>query len=293
MTCSTLEPTFDAQADRLLASGLQSDKASLILRLRAVGEVRLADYAEFFRDGQRYRVGTTLEMVWRLYEFDRRLRSLCFESVEGIEVHTRTQLAYCFADSHDSFAYLDEANFPSFVNDKGDFVRWRQSVNKQISRIPELGILRGERPMPPIQSLVEFMDFGTVLSFFRGVGRDTRESVAHTIGQPDAVVLSWLQSLRQLRNFCAHYHRIWNRRFERNGVKIPRRRKFPQWHSPAFPSNRQVGILLTICRYWLDRIHPGNDWTERVLALFDAYPEAPPAAMGFPANWRRHPLWTS
>ena len=108
-----------------------------------VGEARLADYAEFFRDGERYRAGTTLEMVWRLYEFDRRLRSLCFEAIEGIEVHTRTQLAYCFADYHDSLAYLDDSNFPSFVKDKGDFERWRQNVNRQISRAHELGILAG------------------------------------------------------------------------------------------------------------------------------------------------------
>ncbi len=258
MTRSTLKPTFDDQADRLLASGLQSDRTALIQRLRVIGEVRLADYAEFFRDGGRYRVGTTLEMVWRLYEFDRRLRSLCFEAIEGIEVYTRAQLAYCFADRHDSFAYLNESNFPSFVKDKGDFERWQQSVNKQMGRARELGILHGERSVPPIQSLVEFMDFGTVLSFFRGVGRDMHEPVAHTVGQPDAVILSWLQSLRQLRNLCAHHHRIWNRRFERNGVKIPRRRKSPEWHSPAFPDNRRLAILLTICRYWLNRIHPGN-----------------------------------
>ena len=56
------------------------------------------------------------------------------------------------------------------------------------------------------------------------------------------------------------------------------------------PNNR-MGILLTICRYWLDRIHPGNDWTQRVLTLFDSYPEIPSAAMGFPENWRKHPLW--
>ena len=168
MACSTLTPALDDQTDRLLASGLQSDRTALVQRLRVVGEARLADYAEFFRDGERYRAGTTLEMVWRLYEFDRRLRSLCFEAIEGIEVHTRTQLAYCFADSHDSFAYLDESNFPSFVKDKGDFERWRQNVNRQISRAHELGILGGDRSMPPIQSLVEFMDFGAALSFSAG-----------------------------------------------------------------------------------------------------------------------------
>ena len=104
MTSIAPRPAFDDQADRLLASGIQSDRTALIRRLQAVGETRLADYAEFFREGERYRAGTTLEIVWRLYAFDRRLRSLCFEAIEGIEVHTRIQLAYCFAHEHGSFA---------------------------------------------------------------------------------------------------------------------------------------------------------------------------------------------
>ena len=292
MTSTALGPAFDGQADRLLASGLQSDRTALIQRLQAVGENRLADYAEYFREGARYRAGTTLEMVWRLYEFDRRLRSLCFEAIEGIEVHTRTQLAYCFAYKHSDLAYLDGNNFPSFARDKGDFSRWQQNISEQISRARDLGVLHDVQTMPPIQALVECMDFGTMLLFFRGVGPEMRKSIADTAEQPDAVVLSWLWGLRRLRNFCAHHHRIWNWRFRKNRVKTPQSRKFPEWHSPRIP-NDQMGIYLTICRYWLNRIHLGNDWTERVFALCDAYPEAPASALGFPENWRRHPLWTS
>ena len=257
-----------------------------------MGETRLADYAEFFREGERYRTGTTLEIVWRLYAFDRRLRSLCFEAIEGIEVHTRTQLAHCFAHEHGSLAYLDENNFPSFTRDKGDFYRWQQNISEQISRARNLGVLHDAQAMPPIQVLAECMDFGSVLLFFRGVGPEMRKSVADTIGLPDEVVLSWLRGLRRLRNFCAHHHRIWNWRFRQNRVKIPQRRKFPEWRSPRMPNDR-MGIYLTICRYWLNRIHPGDDWTSRVLSLFDAYPEIPAAAMGFPENWRRHPLWAN
>ena len=170
MTSTTPRTVFDDQADRLLASGLQSDRPALIQRLQAVGETRLADYAAYFREGERYRAGTTLEMVWRLYEFDRRLRSLCFEAIEGIEVHTRTQLAYCFAHKHSSLAYLDENNFPSFARDKGDFSRWQQNISEQISRARDLGVLHDVQTMPPIQVLVECMDFGAMLLFFRGVG---------------------------------------------------------------------------------------------------------------------------
>ena len=282
--------SFDRAADDLLASGLHADKDSLVMRLESVGEHRFAAYANYFRAGSGYVPGTTLEMVWRIYEFDHRLRSLCFEAIGSIEVQVRTLLAYHFAHIHGPTGYLDQVNFPNFSSTGSAFSRWENKIKEAIAGD------RKDQPniqsTPPIWSIAERMDFGTTLSFFNGVHSDIRKEVANTIGQADVVLESWLRGLRDPRNRCAHHHRIWNWRFEAS-VRIPRRKKFPEWHSPAFPDNRRMAILLTICRYWLNRMHPGNDWTERVFALFDAYPEAPPAAMGFPANWRRHPLWTS
>ena len=69
-------------------------------------------------------------------------------------------------------------------------------------------------------------------------------------------------------------------------------RNFQSGTLPQIPNDR-MGIFLAICRYWLNRIHPENDWTERVFALFDAYPEIPVSAMGIPVGWRHHPLWSS
>ena len=292
VSATVLAHAFDDQARIFLDLGLQSDASALTLRLQAVGAVRLADYAEFFKEGGCYRVGTTLEMVWRLHEFDRRLRLLCLEGIAWIEVHTRTQLAYCFAHQYGNLSYLNESNFPNFNSDRDDFDRWQRNVHRQISNARALGVLRNDQSMPTIQALVEFMDFGAVLSFFRGVHLDMRKSISDAVEQPDEVVMSWLRSLRPLRNFCAHHHRVWNWSFNRNGVKIPQRKKFPEWHSPRLPNNR-MGIFLTICRYWLNRIQPDNDWSERVFALFDTFPEVPASAMGFPENWRRHPLWVN
>ena len=117
-----------------------------------------------------------------------------------------------------------------------------------------------------------------------------QKDVASSLGQPDAIANPWLFGLRVLRNRCAHHDRIWNWRFDRTRVKIPQRRKFPEWHSPKL-SNNQLGILLTICRYWLNHIYSGNDWTKRVLDLFDSHPTVQTSAMGLPTEWRKHPLW--
>ena len=290
---------YDEQASILLARGLQADKLAMIRELQLAGEFRLTSYAEFFRaaDGN-YRAGTTLAAVRRLYDFDHRLRSLCLEATGSIEVQVRSQLSYHFARRHGQYAYLDRNNFPNFSADQPGFLRWEGRIKDAIDSVRKDGVypaeprpatFAGSVPPFPIFIIAERMDFGTTLSFFNGVSSDIQKAVSDTVGVPDAVVISWLLGLRNLRNRCAHHHRVWNWSF-RVGVKTPRRQKFPQWHSPKLP-NHKIGILLTICRYWLNRIDPGNGWTERVFGLFDAYPELPAGAMGLPEHWRQHPLW--
>ena len=289
--------SFEQVAERLIADGLQSDKTALARQLQASGELKFVSHAEFFRSGCGYLPGTTLEAVLRLCEFDRRLRYLCLEAIENIEVQVRTQLSYRFANKHGRFGYLDPANFPH-VGTK--FAWWKGKIDEAMDRAKRdraeavsvsTVALTPSQPQFSIFEIAEHMDFGTVLSFFQGVSSDIQKATANTVGQPDKVVDSWLIGLRDVRNKCAHNQRIWNRQFKTR-VKIPQRRKFPEWHFPKLPNNR-MGIFLTICRYWLNRIHLGNDWTERIFALCDAYPEVPASALGFPENWRRHPLWIS
>ena len=287
---AALSFSFDPVAENLLAQGLHADKTLLMMRLESIGEYRLTSYADYFRSGSGYSPGTTLEKVWRIYEFDRCLRSLCFEAIGNIEIYVRSMLVYRFGHRHGPSDYLNQANFPNFSLAKFEYSWWEGKIKEVIAGEQKD---RPNAPQPfPIWEIAERMDFGTTLSFFKGAHSDIRKEIANAIGQADVVLESWLLGLRDLRNRCAHHHRIWNWHFG-GGVSIPRRRNFPQWHTLPWPSNQQIGILLTICRYWLNRIHLGNDWTKRVLALFDSYPDAPAAAMGLPQNWRKHPLWRS
>ncbi len=137
--------------------------------------------------------------------------------------------------------------------------------------------------------MIELMDFGATLSFFRGVSIGIRRAIAATVGQPEEVVFSWLLGLHIIRNRCAHHSRLWNWRSGTN-VKRPNKRKHPEWWQPAMPGN-QMGMMLSICCYWLNRISPENTWASRAMALFESYPEVPVRNMGLPDDWQKHPLW--
>ena len=107
--------TQEDQADLLLARGLIASRSELINRLRAVNYYRLSAYLYPFRQPDNsFRPGTTLDMVWRRYSFDRRLRIILLDAIERIEVALRTRLVYHFVQAHGPFGHLDEKNLPGF-----------------------------------------------------------------------------------------------------------------------------------------------------------------------------------
>jgi abortive infection bacteriophage resistance protein len=293
--------TFEEQADQLLNRGLQADRSALTARLQVTNYYRLTVYLYTFRtDHERYLPGTTLDKIWRLYTFDHRLRMLMLDAIEGIEVHVRTQLAYHFAHRYGPFAFLNPQSFPNFDSTKKDFENWTFKLRQQLDRsqqkkgredfvihfFKKYGDTHGELP---IWMLVELMDFGSTLSFFRGVHKSIRNAVANTIRQPEEVILSWLLALNAIRNRCAHHSRLWNWKLG-YCVLIPQPNKFPKWHNPRL-SNNQIGIILMICRYWLNQINPNNQWSQRALKLFADFPEIEINRMGLPSDWCNHPLW--
>lgn len=54
---------------------------------------------------------------------------------------------------------------------------------------------------------------------------------------------------------------------------------------------RRTYYNICIIKYFLDIISPKNDFKDKLLALFAAFPEIDLSAMGFNANWETEPLW--
>lgn len=292
--------SFEQQADLLLARGLVADREKLVKRLEATSYFRLSGYLHPFRvpGADDYREGTTLEMVWRRCMFDQRLRTLVLDAIEAIEVFVRTQLAYHFAHEHGPFSYHDPGCLPNL--DRPVFLKWQRKLDDQLDRslrareeflVHFFDRYGDEHTRPPIWCLIELMDFGSTLTFYRGVDHRIKQRIAAKAGIPDRVFGSWLLALNTVRNRCAHHLRLWNWTLG-TPVRLPKARKYPEWHRPELPNN-QIGIVLMLCRHLLDRISPGHRWALRIDRHFEEFPEVPSGAMGLPADWQQHPLWRS
>ena len=287
--------TFADQADLLARRGLAApDQPAIVEKLGCVSYYRLSAYWYPFRqpDGT-LRPGTTLEKVWRRYPFDRQLRLLVLDAVERVEIAVRTRVVNEHALLHGAFGYLDPANLPGLPAD--DHRQLLQRLREAAAHSREdfvrhyFAKYTAETDLP-LWMACELMTFGNLFTLFRGIAKPMRQTVAAAYGVADTVLQSWMATLNQIRNLCAHHARLWNRVF---GIKptIPRRNKHPEWHAPVPITDDRLFGVLTVLHFLLRQIAPASLWRERWENLLSLYPEIPLAAMGFPAHWQASPLW--
>ncbi len=105
--------SFVQQADLLISRGLQVPKRDeLIEKLQVVNYYRLSAYWFPFKQAdETLKPGTTLDLVWGRYVFDRQLRLLVMDAIERVEVAIKTRMAEQHALKHGGFGYLSRDCF--------------------------------------------------------------------------------------------------------------------------------------------------------------------------------------
>ncbi len=315
--------SLEEQADLLLKRQLIANRDELIARLKAVNYYRLSGYLYPFRKRDAagkptddFEPGTYFNQIWRRYNFDRRLRIILLDAIERIEVSVRTQLVFHFVRAHGAFGHLNEKNLPGFVMQplwrrgwrnlksllrlrglqRTEYQLWLGKLTNEKRRssdafVKHFDLIYGDHhKYLPLWMACELMTCETALQLAYGMDRILIKQVAACYAFPDEQFLSWTKAIFTLRNSCAHHARIWNRVF---GVKpsVPGKRKNPNWHVPPGFASDRVGLMLTVCHFWLGKVSPTTQWRTRLFALFDEFPEIPLADMGLPPDWRNHPLW--
>jgi abortive infection bacteriophage resistance protein len=290
--------TFEQQADRLLERGLVADRAELIRCLSEVNYYRLSGYWYPFRKPgeEAFQPGTTLNMVWDRYIFDRQLRVLTMDAIERVEVAVRTGVVNQFTLRHGAFGHLDRQHLPNINISRHR--RMLEKIQVEQDRSHEVFVAHYNSKYTsetdlPLWIAAELMSFGTMLTLFRGSEREIKQAVAARYGISDDVLNSWLLSLNTVRNVCAHHGRLWNRSLG-TPIMIPRGRKHPEWHDPVELGDhpRRMFSVLSVLAYLVSRIAPRSGWKERLVYLWEnKHPQIPMAQMGFPENWKESPIW--
>lgn len=285
--------THEQQVALLIRRGMSvDDPATASFYLRHLNYYRLGAYwlpFEADHGSHRFQPGTRFSQVLDLYVFDRELRLLALDAIERVEVSLRSQWAYHLAHRHGPHAHLDRT-----LAHRED--RWRTnlaSLAGEVGRSDEVFIRHFRstytEDLPPVWVVCEVMSLGQLSRWYANLGpMATRRAIANVYGIDQRVLESWLHHLSHVRNVCAHHGRLWNREFTIT-PKLPRKK--PLGLAEQFVSgSRKLYNSLVLLRYCLDLISPQHRWQRRLYDLLSRH-HADVAAMGFPAGWRRLPLW--
>lgn len=306
------------QVTILAERGLILDRGIAAHWLQAVGYYRLSGYWYPYRQfdprvpnkrGDQFAPGTTFNEVARLYEFDRKLRTLIHDGIERIEIALRSHVSYVIGEA-DPLAYQDASLFrPTF-----DHRAWLSTVRGRAARARKHSepIRHHEAQYNgtlPIWVLTEVLDFSDVSRLYDGMGSSDQWRVAERMGVnvTDSILsvnqrkkirkahplARWFEHLTVLRNTCAHHSRVWNRSF--TPVSTAALRTINGLGClPEGQSERVFGAL-TVMGYLLQQTSPGTTWAMKVRSLVEdmliPLPGRNITEMGFPEGWNQTLLW--
>lgn len=211
--------TFEEQIEILKSRNLivrDEKRANKILS--AVNYYRLTGYGLHIKKGDKYNDGATIETLFEIYNFDKKLRNILKDVLESVEVSMRTYIAYTLAHKYGPVGYLDETNYKKGRNSKEVYKKFiREFESRKMKSTKELFVehhIKKYSGVLPIWVATEIMSFGMLSRLYYNLKTEDRSHIANVfIGVNHTAVSSWMVAFSNLRNTCAHYGRIYNRRY--------------------------------------------------------------------------------
>tara|TARA_R110000764_G_scaffold239973_2_gene341089 strand:- start:34833 stop:35744 length:912 start_codon:yes stop_codon:yes gene_type:complete len=295
--------TKEQQIARLKERGLRFPNEALAIKyLSHISYYRLGEYwyvMQSDKEAHIFKPNSNFEDVVALYNFDAELRLLLFDVIEKIEISLRTKLIYHLSLEIDPWWFQ---NSDLFV-DTMAHAKTLAGLEEEITRSKDPTIKKhfkkhkDDKRFPPSWKTLEQTSFGTLSKLYGNLKHtiESKDVIAKELGAVNHTYLpSWLQSIAQIRNFCAHHSRLWNRNLP-GTVKLLSKPPNP-WivdkvNVPKQHEFIHLYVHMCLMKYLLNIIQPNNQFTARLEALFLKYPNVDPNALGMKTNWQEEPLW--
>ncbi|MFD0051845.1 Abi family protein [Actinomycetes bacterium NPDC127524] len=210
--------TFQEQVKLYKSRNLHIDNSENAEKtLQRINYYRLSAYGLTLKNSinkDDYLDGSNFNQLLSLNEFDRRLRLLLLGALETIEIAFRTHISYEIGHKFGPLGYKDKENF---INEKHHQI-FLEELEKLVSksRKGELFIehhFQKYKGNIPIWAAIEVTSFGFISKLYRNLVEDVKKHIAKIYySVPYPYLESWLQTLSHVRNVCAHYGRLYNKK---------------------------------------------------------------------------------
>jgi abortive infection bacteriophage resistance protein len=322
--------THQQQLALMVGRGLTcTDDAAATNLLKTVGYYRLSAYVYPFRQlapfdptlageiSQPYRTdavrdGITFDHIEALWRFDRKLRLLCLDAIETVEIGLRSRVAYVLGErdplghvhrgSLDPTACAQMARRDGGAGNEDAFDQWLAKYDQlKFEARSEDYVAHYQRKYGgdmPIWIAVEFFNFGALSRLFSLLEKTDQNKIAKEVGVSGGPLLgAWLRDINYIRNLCAHHSRLWNRQPTYKPAKFnPTQVSDDLAHAARMEPRNKIYIHLAILAYLVRHLDPRHNWPLSMRTLMKKFPQIPGVCpetdMGFPADWADAPLWT-
>lgn len=208
-----LPATVGEQLAKLKERGcIVEDEKFALETLTNINYFRLAHYFSLYlQDNGKYREGTKFKEVLRVYDFDRRLRSLLMGTLEEIEIALRAHCSNYHAIKYGSTGYLNAGNFSHVHNHKYFLSRIEKLIeNNEDSQMVQ-HYQKKHGGQFPLWVVMELFSFGGLNTFYADLKPQDKMDISKTYyGFPSGALELKLRMMSDFRNHCAHYHRLYD-----------------------------------------------------------------------------------
>jgi abortive infection bacteriophage resistance protein len=256
-----------------------SNRNNALEVLKRINYYRFTAYTLSLKRNDEFYDNVTFEKIYSLYEFDKRLRTLIMDMLENIEIAMRAHISYVHSHKYGALGYGSHENFDIEAHHKS-FIK---DLDREKNRSKELFLLHNRTTYKDIAFWVaiEILTFGTLSKLFKNLKTEDKKIITCTYYSsiPYTYIESWLRSLTEIRNACAHYSRLYNKNF----INHPRLSKSDR---ELVPDSRKIFANI----YVMKKLCPDKKiWRSFLLnlqALVLQYEDAIKLDLiGFPINW--------
>ena len=258
----------------------------------------------------------TFKNVVDIYKFDSKLRSLCFDALEKIEISISTVLCNHMCQTKGAYWFLDKNNINTkiYTKKKKDGTTKKIIIFSHDKLIEQIGndieknnkatfiksfYSKYNNDFPPYWIISQIITFGTISKIYATLPKMDIESIARNLNVTRKFLEKSLISLSYIRNICAHYSRLWDKEYSLTpgdiNFKINNRNNIYNYSFNSFSNNASFFHVFYTIALFLKILYPESKWVTLVTKKIEEYQPKTNGLvsfekMGFPEGWKELPL---
>lgn len=172
-------------------------------------------FIDFSSNTEKYIQGTTIEEIYDLYEFDRKIRIIFLEYILLIERKIDTYIAYEFSKEHGYKDYLIPDNFDYNKKNKKIVDKLLKDINLEISHQYKNSNKMIKHYIDtynyiPLWVLIRILSFGKVSKFYSIMKPKEKNRISRKFNIKSEILKIYLTNLGEIRNICAHDEKLYD-----------------------------------------------------------------------------------